>query len=76
MSVTYTLTDDNEIILHYEGRSDADTVANMTHHSYFNLAGHDSGSIEGQELCIFADEMCIRDRQYPIWIGSSPYAFV
>lgn len=64
VSVTYTLTDDNEIILHYEGRSDADTVANMTNHSYFNLAGHDSGSIEGQELCIFADAYTpVRDSQ-------------
>lgn len=55
VTVTYTLTDENEIVLHYEGSSDADTVANLTNHSYFNLAGHDSGSIEGQELCIFAD---------------------
>ena len=50
IAVTYTLTDDNEVILHYEGKSDADTVANMTNHSYFNLAGHDSGIIEGQLL--------------------------
>jgi len=43
VSVTYTLTDDNEVVLTYDGISDADTIANMTNHSYFNLAGHASG---------------------------------
>lgn len=42
--VTYTLTDDNEIVIHYEGSADADTIVNMTNHSYFNLAGHDAGA--------------------------------
>ncbi len=56
VSVTYTLTDENEIILAYEGRSDQDTVANLTNHSYFNLAGHDSGSMEDQELLLLAKE--------------------
>lgn len=41
--VTYMLTDDNEVVLHYEGSADADTIVNMTNHSYFNLAGHDAG---------------------------------
>ena len=41
--VTYELTDENEIVLHYEGSADADTVVNMTNHSYFNLAGHAAG---------------------------------
>ncbi len=64
VSVTYTLTDDNTIELHYEGMSDADTVANLTNHTYFNLAGHESGSIEGQELAIFADAYTpVRDSQ-------------
>lgn len=62
--VTYTLTDENEIRLHYEATSDADTVANLTNHTYFNLAGHDSGSIEGQELQILADAFTpVRDSQ-------------
>ena len=39
VDVTYTLTDDNEVSIHYCGTCDADTVANMTNHSYFNLAG-------------------------------------
>lgn len=64
VTVTYTLTDENEIVLHYEGSTDADTVANLTNHSYFNLAGHDSGTIEDQELCIYADAYTpVRDSQ-------------
>jgi aldose 1-epimerase len=50
--VTYTLTAENSLILHYEGECDADTVANMTNHVYFNLGGHDSGSIEDHEMLL------------------------
>ena len=53
--VTYTLTQDNRLVLHYQGECDADTVANLTNHVYFNLGGHDSGSIEGQELQLLCD---------------------
>ena len=42
--VTYTLTDENEVQIHYEGEADQDTIVNMTNHSYFNLAGHEAGS--------------------------------
>ncbi len=63
-SVSYTLKDDNTIVLSYKAVSDRDTIANMTNHSYFNLAGHDSGSIEGQLLTIFADSYTpVRDAQ-------------
>lgn len=53
--VTYTLTDDNTVEIHYQGTCDQETVANMTNHSYFNLGGHDSGSIEDQILWLNAD---------------------
>ena len=42
--VTYELTDENEIVIHYQGSTDADTIVNMTNHSYFNLAGHNAGA--------------------------------
>ncbi len=48
--VTYTLTDENVLRLRYTAESDQDTICNMTNHSYFNLGGHDSGSIEGTQL--------------------------
>lgn len=42
--VTYTLTEDNEIILHYHATSDKNTIINPTNHTYFNLSGHDSNT--------------------------------
>lgn len=50
VTVTYALTEDNELKLHYKATADRNTLINLTNHTYFNLAGHDSGSIEGQLL--------------------------
>ena len=44
VKVTYTVTCDNQLKIHYEAESDADTVINLTNHSYFNLNGHASGN--------------------------------
>ncbi len=53
--VTFTLHDDNALMIHYNAECDKDTVINLTNHAYFNLAGHKSGSIENHELYINAD---------------------
>ena len=50
VSVSYTLDENNALTLHYHGSSDQKTVLNLTNHTYFNLDGHDSGSIEEHEL--------------------------
>lgn len=50
ISLTYSLSDDNALKLSYHASSDADTIINMTNHSYFNLAGHKAGKIEDHLL--------------------------
>ena len=54
ISVTYTLTEQNELCITYEGESDQATIANLTNHSYFNLNGEGSGDILGHELTLKA----------------------
>ncbi len=44
-SITYTLTDENELRLDYHASTDKKTILNPTNHAYFNLAGHDGGRI-------------------------------
>ena len=53
--VTYTITPDNKWRIDYEATTDKPTVINLTHHTYWNLAGEASGNVLGQELQIFAD---------------------
>lgn len=52
--VTYTLQG-STLSVRYEAVSDADTPCSLTNHSYFNLAGHNSGSVLDQEISVFAD---------------------
>jgi aldose 1-epimerase len=42
----------DEVRITMECRSDAPTIVNLVHHSYFNLAGHDAGDVLGHELAI------------------------
>ena len=53
--VTYTWSDENELRIEYEARTDKPTVVNLTNHSYFNLADGGVSSILGHELMINAD---------------------
>ena len=49
-TVTYEWTDSNELKIDYKATTDATTVINLTNHTYFNLAGENSGTVLNQEL--------------------------
>lgn len=56
VSVTYEMTEKNELRIVYGGVCDQTTIANMTNHSYFNLAGEGSGSAMDQYVTIHAEQ--------------------
>lgn len=66
ITLTYSLTEDNKVELHYHMESDKNTVFNMTNHSYFNLKGQGNGNIEDHVLELKASHFT------PVVKGSIP----
>lgn len=80
VTVTYTISADNTMRIEYKAVSDKDTVVNMTNHSYFNLAGYNSGSIYNQYLEIAAsfytpnDDECMPTGEV-LKVDNTPFDF-
>lgn len=55
-NIIYTVTETNGLIVSYHAVSDKKTLINLTNHNYFNLGGHESGTIENTKVRIYADE--------------------
>lgn len=55
VTLTYTLTEDNALDIHYNAVTDKTTILNLTNHSYFNLSGQGDPSIGDHLLMLNAD---------------------
>ena len=61
ITMTYTLTPENEFEVTYHVKTDKKTVVNLSHHSFFNLKGEGNGTIEDHILTIKADKITPTD---------------
>ncbi|SHE96301.1 aldose epimerase family protein [Clostridium fallax] len=66
VKVNYILDNSNSLALEYYGKSDKDTLVNMTNHSYFNLSGEDKENILNHKLKINSDEYLPLDDSYAL----------
>lgn len=61
ITMTYTLTPENEFEVTYHAKSDKTTAVNLSHHSFFNLLGEGNGPITDHILTIKADHITPTD---------------
>jgi aldose 1-epimerase len=54
-TVTYSLTNGNELKMDYTASTDKPTICNLTNHTYWNLSGGASRDVLGQQLMLNAD---------------------
>ena len=60
VEILYTLTRANGLRIDYLGAADRPTPVNLTNHSYFQLAGHDAGSVLDHVISIKASRCTAR----------------
>lgn len=56
VTVTYLLTEENELEVEYEATTDTATPINLSQHSYFNLKGEDTGTVLDHRVQLMADQ--------------------
>lgn len=80
LTVELTLTDLNQLVLHYTAKTDKATPINITNHAFFNLNGHDSGSAMDHSLMIDSDKVTLNDEDSVptgefLWVNKTPFDF-
>lgn len=80
VAVKYSVTDDNSLKIEYRATTDMDTVCCLTNHSYFNLSGHESGTVYDQILQINSEFYTpIDDKSLPtgevLSVSGTPFDF-
>ena len=78
VQVLFSLTEDNHFHIAYDADTDADTLVNLTNHSYFNLNG--GGSVLSHRLQLFAERFAENDSGcLPtgklLWVDGTPFDF-
>jgi len=74
VAVTYLLTDANEVVLLYEAVTDQATPLCLTNHSYFDLAGEGSGTIENHILQVASPAIAQTDEDLTLLGARVPVA--
>jgi aldose 1-epimerase len=64
-TVVYTLTNEDELVIEMRATTDATTLVNVAHHTYWNLGGFGAGPITEHELTLFADRYTPGDPMVP-----------
>lgn len=78
VKVTFSFTDENEVVIEYLATTDKDTLCNLTNHAYFNLGGQDT--VLSHELMIKSRQMTPVDKELIPHgeyedIDGTPYSF-
>ena len=80
VTMSYTLTRDNQFQIRYAATTDSTTLCNFSHHSFFNLKGEGKGTILDHELQINSrymttvDDQLIPDGKF-LGVKNTPFDF-